>query len=395
MLKRYRPSRRGRSPADAADLLRLADGLAHATSRLEDVFWENQLTEHLQRLIADSEEDALNQALDAASDDEQGETYNVLADAIEAACEAQQIERDGVAWDVLLFAAPALAWSRWQIGAGHLADAQLQDLRVQLGAHVFSRSAKIALTDYLFSPDQLPRGYVPTAELALALGEAAFNREVLRLDTTQLPETKQFLSDTRYLIGAVVVPAGAAIFRWQEDDGNRAEALKQWQQQGGAALKPVLAGAAFELLLPGAYHMAWRNADHASRAYSLRATLAYLVLTLNLEPKYFQASIGPFSGRQLEEYRIGFSKLGEDQILHGIIWPLLDGEDETTDCVGEIEKLLVELGIGDVRVHEHNFPLDYCDDCGTPLYPNADGELLHPEVPEEVEQDGGAPQQLH
>ncbi|WP_432720296.1 DUF2863 family protein [Jeongeupia wiesaeckerbachi] len=395
MLKRYRPSRRGRSPADAADLLRLADGLAHATSRLEDVFWEKQLTERLEQLIADGEEDALNQALDAASETEQGETYNVLADAVEAACESLRIERDGVSWDVLLFAAPVLAWSRWQIGAGHLADSQLQDLRVQLGAHVFSRIAKIALTDYLFSPDQLPRGYVPTAELAQALGDAAFNREALHLDASQLPDTKQFLSDTRYLLGAVVVPSGAAIFRWQEEDGDREEALKQWQQQGGAALQPVLAGAAYDLLLPGAYHTAWRNADHASRGYSLRATLAYLVLTLNLEPRHFQASIAPFSGRQLEEYRVGFSKLGEDQVLHGIIWPLLDGEDETTDCAGEIEALLKELGIGDIRIHEHDFPLDYCDDCGTPLYPNADGELLHPEVPEEVSSDDGAPRQLH
>ncbi|AOY02145.1 hypothetical protein BJP62_01140 [Jeongeupia sp. USM3] len=394
-MKRYRPSRRGRTPADAADLLRLADGLAHATSRLEDVFWEKQLAERLQRLIADGEEDALNQALDAASESEAGETYNVLADAIEAACEIQQIERDGVSWDVLLFAAPALAWSRWQIGGGHLPDAQLQNLRVQLGAHVFSRIAKIALTDYLFSPDQLPRGYIPTAELTQALGDAAFSRETLRLDADQLPETRQFLSDTRYLLGAVVVPSGAAVFRWQEEDGNRDEALKQWRQQGGAALQPVLAGAAYELLLPGAYHAAWRDADRASRAYSLRATVAYLVLTLNLEPKHFQASIAPFAGRELEEYRVGFCKLGDDQVLHGIIWPLLDGEDETSDCAGEIEQLLVEIGIGDVRIHERDFPLDYCDDCGTPLYPNADGELLHPEIPEETDHGDAAPRQLH
>jgi uncharacterized Zn finger protein (UPF0148 family) len=30
-------------------------------------------------------------------------------------------------------------------------------------------------------------------------------------------------------------------------------------------------------------------------------------------------------------------------------------------------------------------PLEYCDDCGAPLFPNADGELVHAQIPESAE----------
>jgi uncharacterized protein YuzB (UPF0349 family) len=39
------------------------------------------------------------------------------------------------------------------------------------------------------------------------------------------------------------------------------------------------------------------------------------------------------------------------------------------------------------------FPLEYCDDCGAPLYPNPDGEPVHAELPEE--QAEAAPRHLH
>ncbi|GAA5785482.1 hypothetical protein GCM10007860_04180 [Chitiniphilus shinanonensis] len=382
MIKRNRPSRRGRSTANEADLVRLAEGMADSSSRLEDGFWAARLSAAVARLIAERDEDTLNAALDQLSQHDP-DAYNALADAVEGACESARIERNGAAWDVLLFTAPVLAWSRWQIPSEGIGADALRNLRVQLGAHVLARDVKVALADYLFSPDQLPRGFVPTAELTQALAEAAFGDGSLKVAVRELPETKQFLSDTRYLIGAALVPAGGAIFRWQEEDGDREEAFKQWTKQGGAALQPLLPGCAVEPCMPGAYHAAWREADRESRAYSLRATVTFLMLSLNLDARQLQAAIAPFVGRRLEEYRVGFVKAGSDQVLHGVVWPLLDGEDENTDIVGDIEAVLKELGVTEIRVHEHDFPLDYCDDCGSPLYPNPDGDVLHAELPEE------------
>ncbi|KPC50500.1 DUF2863 family protein [Amantichitinum ursilacus] len=383
MIKRNRPSRRGRSPADEVDLIRLSEGMASSTSRLEDQFWQTRLSTLVERLLKDKEEDTLNGALDQLSENDV-EAYNALADTIESVCESTTITLDGDTYDVLMFSAPLLTWSRWQIASGNIPAETLRNLRTQLGAHVFARNARIGIGDFLYSPDQLPRGFVPTLELLQSLTQAAFSSGVFAVPAG-LPETRPFLSDTRYVIGVVVVPQGGALFRWQEEDGDSDESIDQWQRQGGAALTPLLPGAAFEALLPGAYHTTWREADRASRAYSLRATVAFLMLTLNLGARELQAVIGPFQGKRLEEYRVGFLRRGEDKVLHGVVWPLLDGEDEHTDCVAEIEAVLKEIGIVDIMVHEHDFPLDYCDDCGSPLYPTPEGELLHTEMPEEVE----------
>ncbi|WP_051710795.1 DUF2863 family protein [Andreprevotia chitinilytica] len=392
MLKRNRPARRGRSTADETELLRLAEGLSDSSGRIEDAFWESRLTQRITRLISEREEDTLNSALDAANQAD-GRAYEALADMIESICEATRIEVNGAQWDAVLITAPALAWSRWQIGGGSISPDTLQNLKVQLGAHVLAKGTKLALADFLFSPDQLPHGFVPTAELTQALAQAARDGKNLKLDARELPETKTFLADTRYLLGVVLAPAGAALFRWQEDDGDREEILAQWQKQGAGIMQKLLAGSTFSLSMPGSYHNAWREADRLSRGYSLQATVAYLLMTLNIEPRQLQAVIGPFHSQQLEEYRVGFTRRGDDKVLHGVVWPLLDGEDEHTDCISEIEAILKEIGITAIHVHEHDFPLDYCDDCGTPLYPNLEGELLHAEMAEE--EPGAQPTMLH
>ena len=41
---------------------------------------------------------------------------------------------------------------------------------------------------------------------------------------------------------------------------------------------------------------------------------------------------------------------------------------------------------------DHRLPLEYCDDCGAPLYPNPDGEPVHAELPEE---EASVPRHLH
>jgi uncharacterized protein YuzB (UPF0349 family) len=37
-------------------------------------------------------------------------------------------------------------------------------------------------------------------------------------------------------------------------------------------------------------------------------------------------------------------------------------------------------------------PLEYCDDCGAPLFPNPEGENVHAEMPEDMQD---TPARLH
>ncbi len=383
MIKRPRASRRSRHTAEAEELIWMANSLADSCNMAEDRFWQDSLVRLVNEILAAGEEDTLNTALDAlAKADTQA--WNELADVVESCCEIRTFLQDGKEWQSILIAAPVLSWSRYAIPSGPLGRELTQQMRVHLGAHVLASDVKVALVDYLFSPDQLPQGYCNTTQLTDALGELAIGNGTLTLDPKQLPETKQFLSDTRYVLAVAAAPKGQPLFRWQEEDGDRAEAEAQWRKQGGSALQPLFAGCAFEPLLPLAYFAAWREADRASRAYSVRATVSFLQLSLNIEPRQITVAIAPCHSRRLEEYRVGFMLRDGTDVVHGVVWPLLDGEDEQTDCVGEIEAVLRECGVTEIIVHEHEFPMDYCDDCGAPLYPNSEGELLHTETPEEV-----------
>ena len=391
-MKRNRLSSRKRVSADAAELGRLALCLAESGGRLEDSFWERQLADLVEKLLLNGAEDDLNAALDRLFD-AHAVAHDALAVTIEACAESSVVTHQGEEYDVLLFNAPILAWSRFSIPAGTIAKSTLQTLSVQLGAHAFSAKARIALADFLYSPDQLPRSFVDTWQLMRDLGGAALAGTPLKVDIETMPETNQFLSDTRYLLGAVVVPRGQALFRWNEADGmTREAALKEWMKQGGPSLEPLLTGCAFQPLLADAYHGACRTADLASRPYSLRASVAFLQTSLGKPAEALRAVIGGFHDQRLEEYRIGFGARDSEAIYHGVVWPLLGSEDENTDSTGEIEGLLREAGIKDIVVHNQQFPFEFCDDCGAPLYPNADGDTVHAEMPEAP---ASASQSLH
>ncbi|MDR0233805.1 MAG: DUF2863 family protein [Zoogloeaceae bacterium] len=382
-MKRPRFGARDRLSRDAAELQRLAVGLSESGCRLEDVFWKSRLAARVRSLIQDGAEDDLNAALDrlyescpAACDE--------LMDTVEAEVESCSLEIGGKPYDALLFAAPILAWSRYVIPSGSIGGASLIPIKTQLGAHVFSAEARLALVDYLFSPDQLPHTYYDTWKLLQSLIGVAVKGGDLRLDGSRLPETNPFLSDVRYLLGAVIVPRGAPVFRWNEPDGNRNTAQSAWEKQGSPNLAPLLTGCAYQLLLPNAYYFACRNADLDSRAYAVKASVAFLQTMLGLMPEELRAVVAPCYDQRLEEYRIGFTPRDRDhQVFHGVVWTLLGAEDERSDVMPQIEIVLRDCGLKDIVTLEHRMPMEFCDDCGLPLFPTVGGELVHAEMPEQ------------
>lgn len=393
-MKRSRFTRRTKQTPDTEELIRLATQLSLSGSRLEDGFWEQRLGTLVEHLLERDDEAALNAALDHLYG-AGGRAYDELADMVEACAESRRGVPPGATagQDILLFAAPILAWSRYAIASGPIAPEVLANLRVHLQAHVFAADVRFGLADFFFSPDQLPQSYCETAGLMERLTKAALHGRDLKLDAGQMAETMNFLSDTRYLIGAVSAPAGASLFRWQEGDGSRTEALKQWRAQGGEALRPLLPACAFEPLLPQSFHAAVREADRASRPYSLRSAVAFLQTTLNISAGNLRAVVAPYYDRQIEEFRIGFTLDDATEVIHGVVWPLLESEDEASELPAQIESVLHEVGVREVLVLDHRFPLEYCDDCGAPLYPNPEGEPVHAELPEQEEE--AAPRHLH
>ncbi|NMG03610.1 DUF2863 family protein [Azoarcus taiwanensis] len=378
-MKRTRHKRRGGLSRETEALMRMAIGLSESGCRAEDQHWERRLTVAIDDMLRAQDEDGLNAALDTLHA-QHPQAYEELADFIESRAEcASGISEDH---EILLIGAPVLAWSRYKIPASTIVPAVLSNLRVHLQAHIVAENARIALADFLFSPDQLPQGYCATAEFAAALGRAALEGHDLHIATEGLPETAQFLSDTRYLLAAVAVPRGEPLFAWQEEGSNRDSAFTRWRNQGGACLAPIMPGCATEVVLPEAYFAASRHADSHSRPYSIRASVAFLGAELDTPAASLRAVIAPFHDEKLEEYRIGFSVRDREQVVHGVVWPLLGAEDEHSDIPLQIESVLRDCGVTDIVNQEHRFPLEYCDDCGAPMYPSAEGETVHAEMPE-------------
>lgn len=376
-MKRTRSSRHARLTPRVESLIQLAQNYARSSSRLEDACWERQLDTAIGELLEEHNEEGLNAALDQLHG-ANSRAYDMLADMIEAHCESARIGQH----DVQLIAVPILAWSRFNIPSGPIPAPLLDAVHTQLQAHVLADKARLALANFLFSPDQLPQGFCPTAELTRELGEAALQGRQLAVDPAMLPESMKFLSDTRYVIGAIAVPAGAPLFRWQEADGNRDEAQRSWQTQGGNALQPLLTGCASNFMLPLPYFAACRESDRDSRPFSVQASIEFLKTTLEISPHQLRAVIAPFYEEGPEEYRVGFTLSGKREVIYGLVWPLLDVEDDNSDVSAQIEALLKEQGVTDVLSLDHRFPLEFCDDCGSPLYPSPDGEIVHAEMPE-------------
>ena len=110
-MKKSPSSRRGRASREADVLVEFAEGLAQSGSRAEDNFWEARLEKEIEALLKDADEGSLNAALDRLADRE-SRAYEELADAIEGRVEHAIVKTSDGERDVLLFAAPVLAWSR-------------------------------------------------------------------------------------------------------------------------------------------------------------------------------------------------------------------------------------------------------------------------------------------
>lgn len=402
--------------ADSQRLVMFSQAVVQAASRLEERAWERNLDAQVQKLLKSNHQDSIDAALDELFKQQSG-AYDALMEALEAGSESCRLEQDGVAYDALLIAMPILAWTRFTIASGPIPADLLATLSAHLYAHVLADKVRMAMAPTLFSIDQLPRSHVETQTLTQRLAQAALKGSALK-PLTNAPETAPFLADARFLLAAIAVPAGEPLFHWQSslNLADRETALTQWRNQATPNIAKLLPGCGIELLLPEAYYIACREADKLIRPASIQAAVNFLTNTLGVLPDELGASIGSFSedtsDARTDEYRIGFTLRQEPEIIYGVVWPLYGEEDDdiriaAIDASGravplgplagktpleQIVALLQTAGVTRIKQHEERFGLEFCDDCGAPLYPDMDAELVHAEMPEDVPQ---APGHLH
>ena len=400
--------------ADSQRLVTLAQAVGQAASRLEERTWEHTLELQLQKLLKSGHQDTVDAALNGLFSVDLS-AYDVLMDGVEAVSESSTItvEADGVStqYDVLLVAAPVLAWTRFSIASGAIPADVLNTLSAHFSAHLLADGTQMAMASTLYSIDQLPRSHAEAYSKTLKLAQAALKGVAFKSEA-KAPETAPFLADTRYLLVAVVAPHGGPLFRWQMPaaQANFAEerkaALEQWRTQALPTVNRLLPGCGVELLLPEAYYMACREADKLIRPVSIRAAVHYLTHSLAVEPSELRAVIAGFGEEaadgQIDEYRVAFTPRQSADVVYGVVWPLYGQEDEEgtppegpipgsiaellkpRTPVEEIVEHLNALGVTQVKKLGERYVSEYCDDCGAPLFADPTGELVHAEMPEDA-----------
>jgi hypothetical protein len=388
-MPRTRAKAHPRLTRDAERLIALANGLNASGSLTEDRYWEAEMSALVARLLENGNDAPIDGALDHLYQTNVG-SYDTLIELVESESEAVAVMQADHAWQALLIAVPIVAWSKYAIASGTIQRAEAETLEVQLQAHVLAEGARLAVVPYLYSIDQLPRHFSEVRKLAAKLADSALKDETPRVDLTRLPETAHLLADTRFVVACAAVPRGKPVFRWQEDasgHAGRAGSLEQWILQARPTLSKLLPGCVFECLLPDAYYVNCRESDRRVRPFGIRAAVAFLENALKAKAADLQAVVAGFGDERIDEYRVAFSLIDDSEVAHGVVWPLYGREDEAArpGPLEEVLAQLAEVGVTEVKKLQATFTPEYCEDCGAPLFANAEGEIVHAELPEEAD----------
>lgn len=386
-MRRTRHTSRARQSADALTITKLAKRLSESGTHIEDRLWQRRLIELLNERLARGLGEGIESALENLGQMRHA-AYEDLADLAESCAESLTLDIDDKPHDALLLAIPLLAWSRYQLPTTTLAPALAETIATQIAGHVAARGTRITVADMLYSIDQLPESLDEVRKMALELSQATLEGRNLQVDMASLREPLAILADSRYLLAMISAPQGQALYHWQEtgvDPDAKTKALEAFCEQTHAVLAPLLTGCRYQVLAPNAFHAGLRLADRELRAFSLEAALGFLKLTFDMPASRLQATVAAYEDKGVEEMRIGIGALGDDDnVIEGIVWPLLgDDEDQAQEA---IDAALRANGVARITQHPHRFPVEYCDDCGAPMFPNPAGHSVHTEPPAQAEE---------
>ena len=357
--------------ADGLKLANLSLAVAQSASRTEDITWQAQLDS----IVVKNLEHHHQNVIDAAAEhlfNSHPNAYEVLVETMECVSTSSRIEYKDTQYEVLLMAAPILAWSRFEIASGPIPASTLQVLTKAWSEHIVSEDAHCRILPMLYSIDQLPRDHSETYALMksaaidmLKGNQASINQE--------LPKTVPFLADIRFLLAIVAVPANRPLFRWQtiaapfDCAQAKNDILALWQKQGESSIMRLLPGCGLELLLPEAFYTACREGDIRIRPNSIRSAVFYLTQTLNIEADELSIIIAGFGLKenpgQIDEYRVSFLLKNAPEVIYGVVWPLYQQDDQINaignkdddNLPGEIPSLLTDCGIIDIQRNEDIF----------------------------------------
>lgn len=381
---------------DAKRLISFGQALARSGSRLEDVYWEDELARLITKMLTGRKSKTLESVLDFLVQDDIN-VYEILVEQAETCSESLVLKRQDEEFDILLVSAPIVAWTRYRLPEGRLTTEQKNALQDALAELIAADGAQIAMLPGLITFDQMPQSFQETRLWTQRLGALALGVSNEACPVREPADTEGMLADARFAVAAIAVPKGQPVFRWQHPETpaleSREQAQQLWSSRVGELLATLFTGCQTEVILPDAFYTTNREADRRIRPMALRAAVTWLQTAANMPGNELRAAIAACGNNGVEEFRIGFTPRVSNDVIYGCVWPVLSKEEAVIDAVESsqidvpesIAALLKELGVSEVRRLPGIQTPEYCEDCGAPFFPNFVGEMMHPELPEETD----------
>ncbi len=353
-------------------------------SSAEAAFFDQQLKNKIDAYLLGKTDSTLLKLLDALWEHDP-RAYERCANLIEDRIQSRSVQGEP---NTLFIALPLMAWSRSQLPLGKTDLKVLEELKKVLSENCLAPGVTLQLGHTLYGPDSLPQGFVATQKLATKYFDAA--KQKLDLPFTRVGMTHVdpfYLADTRFWLGTLQAPVGAPLFKWQLDAELSEADFLSWNEAALKVLENMFMGCGVVMLPPADFFTAFRRAEADIRAFSLQAAALMVMSSLELEPDDLRIVIGACYDRGFEEYRISIMTRQSDVVLQGVSWPLLEHEEDETVLLQDIYSLLTAMNILRVKTLDDRLPMDYCDDCDAPLFPDMRADLVHTGPPDEDQHD--------
>jgi hypothetical protein len=391
-------------PAKDQDrLLMMSDAICKSASRAESEYWQVHLESLITGLLDRSSsplagEKVLIAALEKASTGKDSDVTATLMEACETVAQTAvtSIDDSHQPHQVALFSIPLIAWSTYGIPTGELNAVNAEKIAQSLRQHLIAPDALFGIAPYLFSEDQLPEGFAETRQLMQGMADAIVNNEIYQVKPRTDIDPLKFPAEARFILGVAIVKYGQGVYRWQDltlkdTDIAKHQSFAAWLEASNDVFGNILTGCDFERGMPRAFFHNLREADKRVRPHTLRAVVGGMQEILNVPAKELAAVVALVADKDIVEYRVSILYKGQNEVINGVIWPLYgvyedDDPDADGDEMSAIEAILREQKLGEVMKLDYHCKAEYCDDCGAPLFFNADGEAMHVHMPDDLEE---------
>lgn len=363
------------------EIIRVMSVLVQCTSQLQAQPYESRLKDLCNAVLAQGEDGDIEAALAHFKAEEPGGYgYEKLLAVAEDCAEAVVDERGSA----LLMLVPIMTWSRYRNYHGILDEDVLEQIADSIRTNFTSPKARVVMGSHMISADHLPealrevRGLV---ERMRGLGHG----DVLDISSQVREVPPPDFADSRYLVCCVAADKTEDLFHSIDDTlVAAARRMMNFCLQVRDILEFTMIGSVFEVQPAGGFYQSWRESETTMRAWGLKALVDFAG-SMGYEPNQLIATLGLFvpnsrDNDKMSELRIGLTPKNErDHVICGIAWPVMP--EETEAFASTARDILESKALNAIVEHEQSFSLEWCEDCGSPLYATPDGLVVHVELP--------------